>query len=157
MATRKRCIPESLEGNRVKREMANNSLFAHLGAAGTPSQTHRPAMRMVIEPVSGKMLAGASLPWKVMLPRNAILSLVQKVSQKSLMLAQVTLTGFHPSEDIALMLQATWALGGLCRLYCNSLGFSSSPESGKMDPTGWDVQLQSLLTWHLPGNGLISH
>lgn len=42
-------------------------------------------------------------------------------------------------------------------LYCNSLGFSSHPESGKMDHTGWDVQLQSLLTRHLPGNGLIGH
>lgn len=30
---------ESLEGNAVKREMANNSLFSHLGATETPSQT----------------------------------------------------------------------------------------------------------------------
>lgn len=30
---------ESLEGNGVKRGMANNSLFSHLGATETPSQT----------------------------------------------------------------------------------------------------------------------
>lgn len=71
------------------------------------------------------------------------------------MFAQVILTGCA-LLGTGFMLQATWAVDGLCGVYGNSHGSSSHPVSGKTDPTERDVQVQSLLTRHLSGNGLIS-
>lgn len=69
---------EFLEGNGAKREMANNSLFSHLGAAETPSQTSsEDGGRASV----WKNVGRASLPWEVVLPGNAILSLVHRVSK----------------------------------------------------------------------------
>lgn len=89
---------------------------------GEQSHHYRPAKRMVAEPVSEKMLARAGFPWKVMLPRNAILSFVHGASQMSSMLTQATVIGCHTLGGVTLVLQATWGLVGLSRGYYNWLG-----------------------------------